>query len=175
MDLLFSNDYLQVLSNKNKGDEEYYFTKQSDKVVILPYCKYKGEWCVLTLMEPILLWGRRKEITAITGSIEKGEDPDKTAIRELEEEMGIITEWGDHWTFVGEFYPQKSTVDCRYMYLVDISSAEIGEKPTDGSYFEKVAKTVLSELNIEGISQDLALCFLIEKLKNKLGITDHVG
>ena len=168
MELLYSNPYLQVFKAKNKGGEEYTFTKDNDKVVVLPYTIIDGKVKIMTLIEPIKLWGRAKEITCVTGTLEEGEEPNECAVRELEEEIGIQSDWGDNWTYVGKFHPVKGSVDCRHMYLVNITDESIKENPDDdGTYFEKVAKRLLTKIEVEKVSNDMALCFLIEKLKNK--------
>lgn len=168
MELLYSNPYLQVFKATNGGGEDYTFIKDDDKVVVLPYAVIDGDVKIMTLIEPIKLWGRGKEITSVTGTLEEGEEPNECAVRELEEEIGIKSEWGDNWTYVGKYYPVKGSVDCRHMYLVDITGEPIKGKPEeDGSYFEKVAKRLLTKIKVEEVSNDMALCFLIEKLKNK--------
>lgn len=167
MEVLFKNDYLKVISAKNEDGGEYYFTMQNDKVVVLPYTIRNKKVNIFTLMEPIKLWGRKKEITAVTGSLEEGEDPHKCAVRELKEEIGIYAPWGSAWEYLGEFYPQKSTVDCRHLYLVDVTNQTIVGKPTDGSWFEQVTNRVLSDLDIQNMSRDVVLHYMIERLKNK--------
>lgn len=168
MELLYSNPYLQVFKARNKGGEDYTFTKDDDKVVVLPYAIIDGEVQIMTLIEPIKLWGRSKEITSVTGTLEEGEEPNDCAVRELEEEVGIQSDWGDNWSYIGKFHPVKGSVDCRHMYLVDITGEPIKKNPDeDGSYFEKVAKRLLVNVEVERLSHDMALCFLIEKLKNK--------
>lgn len=164
----FKNKYLSVLSNTFNG-EKYYFFKEKDKVVILPYAFTEDGLSVITLLEPITIWGRNNEMTAVQGSIEDGEQPHKCAERELLEETGFNCPYNEKdWTSLGKLHYTKSSVSKRYYFLVDITNSEKVKKTTDGSQFEKYTGVAVTSPQSVKLSADLQLHYLIQKLNEKL-------
>lgn len=168
MELIFSNEWLQLFKAENEVGDSYQFTKDCDKVVILPYYIINGKPNIITLIEPIKLWGRKKEVTCVTGSLEVDEDPKACAVRELLEETGVSCEWGNNWDYVGKFNHNKGSVDKRHLFLVDVTGKEIQKKKTDGSWFEKNTTTTISGFEILDLSTDIFLHLLSQKLKEKM-------
>lgn len=168
MDLIFSNEWLQLFRARNSNGEEYQFTKDSDKVVILPYYMINGDPHIITLIEPIKLWGRRGEITCVTGTLEEGENLRTCAVRELKEETGIGCEWGNDWSYVGKFNHNKGSVDKRHLFIVNTTDKKVGKEIGDGTWFEKNTTTTITDFKIVELSTDIYLHLLVEKLKNKL-------
>lgn len=168
MDLIFSNEWLQLFRAENENGEQYQFTKDSDKVIVLPYHFINQKPHIITLIEPVKLWGRQKELTCVTGTLDEGENERECAVRELEEETGVVCPWGDEWDYIGRFNFNKGSVDERHLFLVDVTGKEIRKKTGDGSWFEKNTQTLLSDFKVTSLSTDIYLHFLIEKLKNKL-------
>src|SRR5699024_10639327 len=74
------------------------------------------------------------------GKLERGEHPEVTAIRELEEETGYTT---DHLTFVTSFYTSPGFADeLMYIYLAD--ELKPLEQPILGDEDEFVEKVMLT-------------------------------
>lgn len=75
------------------------------------------------------------------GLIDEGEDPETTAIRELEEETGYTAL---HTTFVTSFYPSPGyTNECNYIYFSD--ELELLAEPVAGDedeFIEVIALTL---------------------------------
>lgn len=162
---------MSVINKLNPTGDSFYYFSESDKVVILPYFVYLGNVKIVCLIEPVSTWGRDKELTAITGSIEDYETPEKSAVRELEEEAGIIVPFNDKWIELGEFNVSKSLSSKRHHYLVDIGNAEFSEKvDTDGSFFEKKTKRYVVSPDVYIHSSDLSFRYMVEKLKEELNI-----
>lgn len=169
----FKNKYLSVLSNVFNG-EKYYFFKEPDKVVILPYAFTQSGLSIIALVEPISIWGRDSELTAVQGSKEEGENPHDCAVRELLEETGFHCPYNDkEWTFIGKYHYTKSSVSKRYYFLVDISNSEKIQKTTDGSEFERMTSVVVSSPKMAEISSDMQLHFLVKCLIEKLSANEQ--
>jgi 8-oxo-dGTP pyrophosphatase MutT (NUDIX family) len=123
----------------------------------------------VTLIEPITIWGRKKELTCVTGTIEPNEPHFEAAKRELEEETGIKVLVASAWVYVGGFNFNKSATSKRHLYLVNVSeNATVNPKKTDGSTFEK--NTIPQLLPIAGVdlSTDIYLHFLTLTLLTKI-------
>jgi 8-oxo-dGTP pyrophosphatase MutT (NUDIX family) len=170
-DIVYKNPWFSVVTTPIE-EGELFFVTQRDKVVILPYYTdvQTGSLKLVTLIEPIQLWGRKKEITAITGTIDKGENPFECAPRELNEETGLICEYGDNWDYLGEVHFDKGTVGTRYLFLVDVTGCKAEPKKTDGSSFEKNTKVMVSTFEELSLCTDLHLLYMSEKLKKIKGI-----
>lgn len=111
----------------------------------------------------------KKQITCVTGTIERGEDPLICAIRELKEETGILVSDSVFYTFVGAFNFTKSCTGKRYLYIVDISKRDVIDKPTDNSWFENNTYNMISTYeDIQKLSSDVYLHFLYTYLKSNI-------
>lgn len=164
----FKNRYLSVLSDTFNG-EKYYFFKEPDKVVILPYTFTESGLKIIGLIEPITIWGRNNEMTVVQGTIDSGENPHDCAVRELLEETGFSCPYdNDKWTFVGKYHYNKSSVAKRYFFLVDITESEKVQKTTDGSAFERNTGVLVTSPESAKVSSDIQLHFLINKLNEKI-------
>lgn len=111
---------------------------------------------------------RKAEITAVSGTIEDGEEPSQAAIRELREETGLIVDDSSRWSYLGGFNHAKSAVSKRHLFLVDVNGVDAEPKSTDGSYFEKNTKNMIADESILEFSSDLTLHLLYSSLKLKL-------
>jgi hypothetical protein len=169
--ILFKNKWVSLIekTNPDSGDK-YTIFKESDKVMVLPYFISNGKLYVIYLLEPINIWRNNKaELTCISGTIEPNENHFDTAIRELAEESGIVQEDKSKWEFLDSMFHSKSATSQRFLYLVDISDSDIVRKSTDGSWFEKNTKNVVSEISTEmkKLSKDIYFHFMINYLETK--------
>lgn len=168
MNIVFNNKWFKVIERWNPDGSSYFIKHENHKVAILPYWFDGKDIKIYTLIEPISNWGSKNEATCVTGTIEKGDEHFETAVRELQEEIGFHVHDEEKWDFVGEFGVDKGQTAKRYLYLVDVFQSEIKGRPTDGSYFEKKTKVVLSGLNVKHTSKDIVLHYLISKLEEKI-------
>lgn len=168
---VYMNKWMSVNRQTNPNGESFYYFKEPDKVVILPYFYYLEKPYIVCFLEPVSTWGRDKEVTALTGTVEDSDSPEKTAVRELEEEAGVIVPFDNHkWVDIGELNVSKSLTSHRYHYLVDIGDSDFGKRNTDGSYFEKNTKMYTVPLDTVQHSNDLSFHYLVLKLKEHLNI-----
>lgn len=170
--IVYRNKWMSVVNKLNTSGDSFYYFSEADKVVILPYFYHLGSVKIVCLIEPVSTWGRDKELTAITGSVEEYETPEQSAVRELEEEAGIIVPFdSDKWIELGEFNVSKSLSSKRHHYLVNIGNAEFSDHiETDGSFFEKKTKKYVVSTNVVKHSSDLSFNFLAIKLREHLNI-----
>lgn len=149
----------------------FYFTIRKPKVVILPYFSaVEDKFHLVLLEEPISTWGADSEIVALTGTIDEAREPiDQTAVRELYEETGIICHMDSErrWTHIGNFTFDKGTSSQNHLYLVDVGNCTLGERKTDGSWFEANTKLCVLPEDDHRIrySKDIYLHFLLTQLR----------
>ncbi len=75
----------------------------------------------------------------ITGSFEKGDDPARCAIREIYEEGGIRAR-RKHLVAMNRSIATTQMNEQIYHAVFDVTGLEQTDPPTDGSYFESLAK-----------------------------------
>lgn len=110
-----------------------------------------------------------REITCVTGTIEKGDDPFITAVRELKEETGILVSDSNKYDFVGAYNFTKSCTGKRHLYIVNVQKMVVMDKPTDGSWFEANTQNMISGYEeIKHLSSDVYLHFLYNYLINNI-------
>ncbi len=146
------SSYVTVLKSKSDG---YEFVAEKDMVWILPYIVSEDVFLVRTeYVPPYQHKADTKDLffTAISGTIEEGEDHTATLFRELKEEAGIVPT--KFTLFKPEFpVPVMKTVNSRaYIYVMDIEEYEQGEAVGDGSEAESKSKTIkVSPSDIESM------------------------
>jgi 8-oxo-dGTP pyrophosphatase MutT (NUDIX family) len=172
MNVEYKNNWFSVISTESGGNP-FYYVKERDKVVILPYYIRDGVLQVITLIEPISIWGKKREITAVTGTIDKGESPYDSAPRELQEELGLVCEYSKVWTYLGEFHYNKGTQGTRHLFLVDVTGCKATPKSTDGSWFENNTKIMVSGVEDLILSTDLHLHYLLARLQEHLSESEE--
>lgn len=172
MNVEYSNDYISVISD-GEDENKYYYVNQPLKICILPYIKSEDGLKIVTLIEPVNIWenDRERELTCVQGTIEDGEDPVKTAPRELMEETGFdasLPEYKDRYTFIGKYNFSKSSDSHKYLFLCDVTDIDREKKTTDGSDFEKNTKIMISSPDALEYSTDMTLMFMYKCLEDKI-------
>lgn len=152
---LFKNDHIKVFSKKLKLPNEemvnWTFTGKKDAVGV-----------VAILDDKILLVKQyrpaiEKEILEIpAGLIEKDEDPEVAAIRELEEETGYKAK---NLEKLYEFYTSPG-ISAGKFYMYFTKDLEIGKQHLDPDEFLEVEKIPLKELDIS----------MVDDVKSVLGV-----
>jgi hypothetical protein len=170
--ILYKNKWVSLIQKENpESGDTYTVFSEANKVIVLPYfIQENGDIFITYLLEPISSWrNKTREITCISGTIESGDEPFETAIRVLEEDAGISLKDNSKWDFAGSYFHSKSATSERFLYIVDITDSEIFKKTTDGSWFEKNTKNVISTTDsIKKQSKDLYLSYLINYLEGNV-------
>lgn len=166
MEIVYKNKWMRVIHDTI---DDFYYVKQRDKVAVLPYLFNGDELKIICLIEPIKIWGRKAELTSITGTIDEGESHFASAPRELDEEAGLTLAYDKkNWDYLGDFNCNKGIEQKYHLFLVNVTTAVPHKKSTDGSKFEQNTKIVVGGLEVLKKSTDIVLHYMVEKLKNKL-------
>lgn len=137
---LFTTDWFTV---KDK-DGYVYIDNPYGAVLVLAFKASEDSnnpFLFLARKEPIPPHTPMKHLTALTGTVEKGEEYLETAIRELEEEAGIIAP-SKSFIDLSYVYPSKASTTKVHMYAVDVTGLRQGVAKGDGSKWEQDSEVV---------------------------------
>ena len=171
--IIFDNPWLKV----KESPHGYIFSERKgvDSIAILAYTKMGNDIEILTRFQPLPFKNaENKEDTLplfccpITGSIDKGDTADDSAIKEMKEEAGYeITK--DQLTYLGYYIVGTQTNEAVHMYIIDVTNLEPAETSSDGTYHESVSENFWHKLDfIENNCEYAGLVILINKLKKYL-------
>ena len=114
-----------------------YLAEARDGVTVLCYDFKKQmflllhERCASTLsLKPVLC--------SLTGSIDEGENPDDTALREVAEEAGVVM-LPENMHFLSTIYTYKACTKNTHVYFADITDCAFTHPVGDGSEIEEEA------------------------------------
>ena len=171
-DLGRDDGFIKVKSYKvklNDGTEFY-----RDKIIknkgfgssssILPVLKNGN---VLLVVEPRVFTEKTVEISISGGYIDEGETKEEAAIRELEEETGLIS---NNIIEVADYYPDMGNCDhVNYVYIAFDCEPKGKKKYDDDEYIDtiEVTKEELFELVEKGEINNAATIIAALKLKEK--------
>lgn len=160
---------------KVKSTEGWEFVDESDCVIILPHLRDYDDFLFRKeYIPPFRTRDNKSEfLTVVSGTIDDGEKPLDTVVRELEEETGVklISNY-DSFEHIGTFFMSKGNSAKYHIYYVPLYYGEytIGKAVGDGSDSENKSSTIkvnhsyLSSLN----PSDTITAYCIEVLKNKI-------
>ena len=168
---LFKNKWVSLLE---KGDGYVYSHEErcDGKIVaVLGFVKQPdGGMSILCRSEYTPSWvpgeDRTPTLSALTGGVEPGEDPDEAAFREAFEEAGIDSP-SVEWYPLGQTKGTKSSDTDYYLYGVVLKAGEFKEQTEgDGSQAEAEAKNVLLpfEQALDELVDPVALAILARSL-----------
>jgi len=132
-------------------------------VAVLPFRSLGDEIEFLARIEKIPCHNPPRHLCALTGSIEKGESPKETALRELYEESGYQTENG--LISLGKTYTSKASSTVLYLYAIDVSDLIQHEAPGDGTKEEKDSTTKWIPRGEALMVPDASFCTMIARLE----------
>lgn len=137
--VLWSNKWLQIKEIvSDEFPDPYTYVTGNDTVAILPFTNV-GQLQVGVRKEIIPPWNYDYNMCCVGGSIEEGEKPIDTAIKELREETGFIAFKKDFY-FCKKLRDGKATDSYTYYYLVNVRSLAQEEIQGDGSIYENVSE-----------------------------------
>lgn len=170
-DYVYDGDYIKV-----KERDGWQYVTERDCVIAIPHLldfeeiMIRKEW-----IPPFQDRHPNQEffLTMISGTMEDGETPVDTLIRELQEEAGILLNttymkyerWGELFTNKG------NSSKCHIFYLpLNINDFQKVRAVGDGSKSEDISKT--TRVNVKYIDSlkpsDLLTAFCLEKMKSKI-------
>lgn len=167
-DVLFKNDHMSVINY-----EDYSIVKECDFVVCLIYLIESNQIILRHEYIPTFKYadGQEYHITILSGGIKKGESPEMSLLREIEEEAGIVINPDFKFEFMKPLFISKAHSSKYHPCLMTLSERDYHEviPKTDGSKLEKLSKCV--KLDIKHISSintsDLITDYMIEKFKSE--------
>jgi NUDIX domain len=157
------NGYLKVDSI-----DGYEYVVESDIAVVIPYLSDTDE--VVLRIETVPPFtqvdGFERHVVCVSGTIEDGEKPEYTVLRELLEECGMRLPENKSLIPLGSFYLNKGNTAKCYMYLCKTSNYEViwSTPKGDGSATESASTYV--RLSTEILNRiepaDVITAFLIQ-------------
>ncbi len=144
---LYATEWI-TLKETNSG---YIYTVTKPGVAILPIRQIGDHLEVLVRQQISGLLG--ETITVVTGRSEEGETQLETAVRELQEETGIITN-PESFVKVGDLYYGKNNPipDALFFVLIEELQTKYEKPETDGTIFEEFSKNFwVSEYELENL------------------------
>lgn len=161
--------YIKILKYKN-----HEIVDESNMVIILPYLKEKES--ILLRIEPIPTYElsfpevkTNKFITVISGTMEKGETPEKTIKRELYEEAGIVLSSVKNLNIEEPVSVSKGNKAKYYCCFLELSEGEYKQTiaPGDGTESEENSKTISVPIkDIDNLNTyDLITKYMLTKIK----------
>jgi 8-oxo-dGTP pyrophosphatase MutT (NUDIX family) len=170
-DIKFRDEYMTVVSS-----EGWTFVDESDMVVCIPYLIEDDVFLIRQEYIPTFKYveGQEFHVTVISGTIEKGETPRTTLLRELEEEAGIVLRPDYKVEFGRSLFTSKGTTGKIHPVLLNLGERDYHEVVAkgDGSASEKKSRTVkVSAKHINAlIPSDLPTVYMLSILKDHLNM-----
>lgn len=147
----------------SKGLE--FLTEPKDGVTILCYSSSKGLF--LLLHERMSATGNASPVVcSLTGSIDPGETPRQTALRELAEEAGAVILDEDLHQLGDYVHTYKGCTKKTYMFFAELSGAAFIRATGDGSTVEEQAYVKWHPLQDVLLSADALLLASLARAQN---------
>ena len=165
-DIKFKDEYLSVVST-----EGWTIVDEPDRVVCIPYLIEEDMFIIRQEYIPTFKYveGQENHVTALSGTIEKGETPRTTLLRELEEEAGIVLRPDFKVEFGRPLFTSKTSTGKVHPVIMSLTERDYHEVMAkgDGSDAEKKSKTVKVSLKYVNslIPSDLTTVYMIGLLK----------
>lgn len=164
--VLYSDDYIKLLSY-----EGWSIISERDLVIVLPYLIESNELILRYEYIPTYKYveGQEYHITMLSGGIEDNETPLDAAIRELEEESGIVLKDESKLQELNPLFVSKGNCNKYHMFFLPINERDYYQiKPVgDGSKAE--AKSSCVKINYKNIDSvvcsDLITEYMLLKVK----------
>jgi len=164
--ILWENEWLQVLDDD--GWTIYRHTGTNEGICIIVYRQSKSEKEILLRVENIPPHGGMVE-TSLTGTVEEGEDPLDTCVKELKEESGYSASPSE-FISLGHVFTSKASDFKLYLYAVDVTGKTPGDILGDGSEGEKGSSVKwVDEKAVCHVESSPAMAAGIARLNYKLG------
>lgn len=150
--IVFHNKIVEVI------DRDGYTVLRSPRpgrVAVLPFRILEQRTEFLFRLEPIVSRQYRVEMCSLTGTLEKGETPEKGALRELYEESGF---WigPERLLPLGYIHETKASESPLRLYAADVTGLEAGVAPGDGTKIEKASSTEwVSDENLPQVQKNI--------------------
>jgi 8-oxo-dGTP pyrophosphatase MutT (NUDIX family) len=169
--ILFNDNYIKILKV-----EDWSVISEKDLVICIPYLIETNQIVLRHEYIPTFKYadGQDYHITVLSGGIEIGETPEKSLLRELEEEAGIVLRDDFILEFMKPLFISKGHVNKYHPCILTLTEKDYHEVIArgDGSKSEKLSKSVKVDVKyINSINtSDLITEYMITKVKEYLNI-----
>lgn len=175
VEIVYDGDYLKV-----KTVDGWEFVEEKDCVIVLPHFVNFDE--IILRKEQVPPFNTRVSdqehfLTVVSGTMEAGEEPTDTLVRELQEETGIMLNTGfQGWKKLGEYFWNKGNNAKCHLYYLPITTSDFQKVAAsgDGSKAEENSITVRVSLDyIDSLRpSDLVTELILMKLKEEIRSND---
>lgn len=165
-DVVFKTDHMSLVEY-----EGWSIVDEPDMVVCIIYLIQENLFILRHEYIPTFKYceGQEYHMTVLSGTMEKGEDPKVTLLREIEEEAGIVISPEIEIEFEKPLFVSKGNTAKYHPAIITLTESDYHEiiPPTDGSNAEKKSKTVKLETRyLNSInSSDLITEYMLDKFK----------
>jgi 8-oxo-dGTP pyrophosphatase MutT (NUDIX family) len=165
-DIKYQNDHVTIVEY-----EGWSIVDTPDMVVCIIYLIEQNRFILRHEYIPTFKYceGQDYHMTVLSGTMEKGEDPKQTLLREIQEEAGIVVSPEIEIEFMKPLFLSKGNTAKYHPAIITLTEADYHEVTTDGdgTDAEDRSKTAKLELRYLGAinTSDLITDYLIEKFK----------
>lgn len=169
--VLFDGGHLSVINY-----EDWSVIKEPDFVVCIIYLIEENQFILRHEYIPTfkMVDGQEYHITVLSGTMKEGETPEKTLLREIEEEAGIVIRPDFKIEFMKPLFISKGHSSKYHPALITLTERDYHEilPPTDGTRVEKLSRTVKIDTKfVKSInSSDLITEYMINQFQNYLNL-----
>jgi len=170
-DIEWSNDHISIIKH-----EEGTFVKEADFVVCIIYLIEESQFILRNEYIPTFDYvdGQEYHITVLSGTMKQDESPERSLLREIEEEAGIVIRPDFKIEFMKPLFVSKGHASKYHPTIITLTERDYHEVAAkgDGSKIEKMSQTV--KLDIKYINSvntsDLITDYMIEKFKDYINV-----
>ena len=170
-DVLFDGGHLSVINY-----EDWSVIKEPDFVVCIINLIEENQFILRHEYIPTfkMVDGQEYHMTVLSGTMKEGETPEKTLLREIEEEAGIVIRPDFKIEFMKPLFISKGHSSKYHPALITLTERDYHEilPPTDGTRVEKLSRTVKIDTKfVKSInSSDLITEYMINQFQNYLNL-----
>jgi hypothetical protein len=170
-DIEWSNDHISVINH-----EEGTFVKEADFVVCIIYLIEENQFILRHEYIPTFEYvdGEPYHITVLSGTMKQDESPERSLLREIEEEAGIVIRPEFKIEFMKPLFVSKGHASKYHPAIITLTERDYHEVMAkgDGSKIEKMSQTVKLDMKyINSVNtSDLITDYMMEKFKDYVNV-----
>ena len=146
-DVVYDGGHLSVINY-----EDWSIVKEPDFVVCIIYLIEENQFLLRHEYIPTFKYidGQEYHMTVLSGTMKQGETPDRTLLREIEEEAGIVIRPDFKIEFMKPLFISKAHASKYHPALITLTERDYHEvvAPTDGSRAEDRKSTRLNSSHV---------------------------